>query len=366
VSVHVLAQSPHEWALAYRRDDGEQQPISPVEREFGAESLGKRQGLEVMLSLMAIWGHPERSFPSIHVAGSKGKGSTVAMLASILRAAGYRVGAYTSPSLTHFGERIEINGCPLQDTEAEVYVEELRPLLGNLPDRPRFFEAATAIAFQHFARQGVDVAVVEVGLGGRLDATNVLLPEISVITSIELEHTQILGDTLEAIAYEKAGIIKPGVPAVTAVAPSGPAGTIEQVCRERNSLLFSIGRDFQVTTVQSGITQQCIELSLGHRRVPMRLRPRWSRGCCATNSVELMNRQFGRGWPMPIGQVDWNLYPVNPKSSSMLPIHRPVLTSCDATSMTFSRIAQSCWSSGCSAINGANRSRPNWPARSIR
>ena len=174
------------------------------------------------------------------------------------------MGAYTSPSLTHFGERIEINGCPLQDTEAEVYVEELRPLLGNLPDRPRFFEAATAIAFQHFARQGVDVAVVEVGLGGRLDATNVLLPEISVITSIELEHTQILGDTLEAIAYEKAGIIKPGVPAVTAVAPSGPAGTIEQVCRERNSLLFSIGRDFQVTTVQSGITQQCIELSLGH------------------------------------------------------------------------------------------------------
>src|SRR5437870_1879831 len=178
--------------MRYRSDDGEQQPISPVEREFGLESQSRRHGLELIEPLMAALGNPQLSYPTIHVAGSKGKGSTVAMLGSILQAAGYRIGTYTSPSLTHFGERIQVNGRSLADSDAERCLGELRPIVRELGEQPRFFEAATAVAFLHFARQAVDLAVIEVGIGGGRDATNVVRPEVAVITSIELEHTNIL------------------------------------------------------------------------------------------------------------------------------------------------------------------------------
>jgi dihydrofolate synthase/folylpolyglutamate synthase len=197
------------------------------------------------------------------VAGSKGKGSTVAILSSILRAAGYRVGSYTSPSLTCFGERIQVDGQPLCDSAAQMYVDEIVALASSLPGRPRFFEAATAIAFQHFAREQVDVAVIEVGLGGRLDATNIVNPQLAVITSIELEHTQILGDTLGAIATEKAGIIKTGVPAITAVAEREALEPIEQICRERASTLWRLGRHFYIDEPRGAVAQQSFHLKFG-------------------------------------------------------------------------------------------------------
>lgn len=263
VSIPSLVLSPHDWTARCRRDDGEQQPISPVEREFGSESHGKRHGLDVIRAMMEAAGNPQLGYPTIHVGGSKGKGSTVAMLSSILLAAGYRVGAYTSPSLTHFGERIQVNGQPITDAEAERYIAGMQMILPSLPDRPRFFEAATAIAFQHFERRAVDVAIIEVGLGGRLDATNVVTPELAVITSIELEHTQILGTTLGAIAFEKAGIIKPGVPTITGVRESEPLGVIEQVCESRASLLLCLGRDVDVENKVEGVAQQHFDLRLG-------------------------------------------------------------------------------------------------------
>jgi dihydrofolate synthase/folylpolyglutamate synthase len=166
VPISSVIQSPHDWCALYRRDDGEQQPISPVERELGAESFGRRHGLEMIRELVEGLGHPHLRYPVVHVGGSKGKGSTVAILSSILHAAGYRVGTYTSPSLTHFGERIQVNGRPISDAETERYLERLRPLWRDLEERPKFFEATTAIAFEHFAAERVDVAVVEVGLGG--------------------------------------------------------------------------------------------------------------------------------------------------------------------------------------------------------
>ena len=263
MSVSSLILSPQEWAALYRRDDGEQQPISPVEQEFGAESFGKRHGLEVIRAIMEAWGEPQLRYPTVHVAGSKGKGSTVAILSSILRAAGYRVGSYTSPSLTHFGERIQVDGRPISDEEAEAYVAQMRPVLPHLPDRPKFFEVATAIAFQHFARQRVDVAVIEVGIGGRLDATNVVMPELTVITSIELEHTHVLGDTLEMIAVEKAGIIKPDVPTVTGVADPEALEAIEQVSVERGSPLWRLGAEFDVSHIRGERTKQRFDLRLG-------------------------------------------------------------------------------------------------------
>jgi dihydrofolate synthase / folylpolyglutamate synthase len=254
---------PKKWSEHSRRDDGEQQPISPVERQFGAESHGKRHGLEVIRALVQGWGNPQCQYPTIHVGGSKGKGSTVAMLTAILRSAGYRVGSYTSPSLTNFGERIQVNGRPLSDALAQKYVDEIVGLSGSLPDRPRFFEATTAIAFQHFARERVDVAVIEVGLGGRLDATNVIHPALSIITSIELEHTQVLGDTCAAIAAEKAGIIKPGIPTVTAVTDRESLEPIEQACIERGSTLWRLGRHFAIANTRSDVTRQQFDLHFG-------------------------------------------------------------------------------------------------------
>jgi len=177
-----------------------------------------RQGIKYdlarMIDLAERTGHPERSFRTLHVAGSNGKGSTCAFLAAMLQAAGHRVGLYTSPHLVSFRERIRVDGLAAPDAELSAWHEELRPLLAEAG--ASFFEATTLLAFVHFARKDVDVAVIEVGLGGRLDATNVIEPEGVAITSLSLEHTKILGSTIAEIATEKAGVIK-GAPVVSTV-----------------------------------------------------------------------------------------------------------------------------------------------------
>ncbi len=163
-------------------------------------------------ALMDELGHPERQFRSIHVGGTNGKGSVSHMLAAILQAAGWKVGLYTSPHYKDFRERIKIDGQLAERKYVVDFVQQHRPFIEAL--KPSFFEITVAMAFDYFARQNVDVAVVEVGMGGRLDSTNVLTPLLSVITNISYDHMQFLGDTLELIAGEKAGIIKPGVPVV--------------------------------------------------------------------------------------------------------------------------------------------------------
>ncbi|MGA2256397.1 MAG: Mur ligase family protein [Thermoguttaceae bacterium] len=210
-----------------------------------------RMGIERIRQLLGAIGSPERSLPIIHVAGTKGKGSTSAMIAAALSAAGYRTGLFTSPHLERIEQRIAIDDHPCEAEEFTVLLDLLRPAVEALDRRaadgqsgPTFFEIMTAMALLHFARQNVQAAVLEVGLGGRLDATNACQPVVSVITSISFDHTQQLGSTLAAIAGEKAGIIKPSVPVVSGVVEPEARDVIRQVCQRTGSRLVERDTDF--------------------------------------------------------------------------------------------------------------------------
>jgi dihydrofolate synthase/folylpolyglutamate synthase len=171
-----------------------------------------KANLDNTLALCEALGNPERKFKSIHVAGTNGKGSTSHMLAAVLQAAGYRTGLYTSPHLKEFTERIRLDGKEVEQEFVVEFVDRMRSTLDRI--QPSFFEMTVGMAFDYFSRQQVDIAVIEVGLGGRLDSTNVITPELSVITNISWDHMALLGNTLPKIAFEKAGIIKPGIPVV--------------------------------------------------------------------------------------------------------------------------------------------------------
>lgn len=201
---------------------------------FGLKAGGVKYGIDRMRVLAAALRNPEQAVPVIHLAGTNGKGSTAAMLDAILHAAGKRTGLYTSPHLVRLGERVQVERQMLSEAEIQAYTLEIgavaRRVAAESPeDHASFFEFMTAMAFLQFARRGCDVAVVEVGLGGRLDATNIVEPLVSVITSIGLDHCEILGDTVAAIAREKAGIIKPGRPVVMGRLPA----EAEEVVRAR-------------------------------------------------------------------------------------------------------------------------------------
>ena len=217
---------------------------------FGLKANGVNFGVDRMRILAAALGSPERRLPCVHVAGTNGKGSVSAMLESILRAAGWRTGLYTSPHLVRLGERVQVDRQPLTEAEIIAYVAELRPVAealaaaGRPEDRPTFFEYMTAMAFLHFARRGADVSVIEVGLGGRLDATNIVEPEAAVITSIGLDHCELLGDTLEQVAAEKAGIVKAGRPLVLGRVPAVAERTIRAIAAERNAPVLSVREEF--------------------------------------------------------------------------------------------------------------------------
>ena len=187
-------------------------------------------GLRRIDELLAQMGHPERTMKFVHVTGTNGKGSTCAILTSVLRAAGYRTGLYTSPYIFRFNERMQIDGAPISDAELCAVTEEVRPLADGMADHPTEFEMVTAIAFSWFASRKCDIVVCEVGMGGELDATNVIpAPEVCVVANIGLEHTAILGDTVEKIAAEKCGIIKHGSHAVL----FGQSEGVENVAREK-------------------------------------------------------------------------------------------------------------------------------------
>jgi dihydrofolate synthase/folylpolyglutamate synthase len=216
---------------------------------FSLKVQGVKFGVDRMRLFAAALGHPERGVPCVHLAGTNGKGSVAAMLESILRAAGWRVGLYTSPHLVRLGERVQVDRCLLTEAEIMAYAAELRPVAaavgaGGSDDHPSFFEFMTAMAFLQFSRRACDVSVIEVGLGGRLDATNVVDPEISVITSIGLDHCEMLGNSIDAIAAEKAGIIKPGRPVVMGRVPPAAAGVIRRMAAQAGAPLHSVAAEF--------------------------------------------------------------------------------------------------------------------------
>ena len=217
---------------------------SAVAYLYRLQQHGIKLGLATMTALMVRLGMPQTRYRTLHIAGTNGKGSTAAMAAAVLQAAGYRVGLYTSPHLVEFRERICVNGEMIAESQVAQLTEQLQTFCQ--PDlSPTFFEYTTAMAFQHFADSGVDVAVLEVGLGGRFDATNVVTPMACAVTTISLDHQDYLGTTRSSIAFEKAGIIKPGVPVVLGRLEDDAWRMIEQVAKERQAPVFRLNEDFR-------------------------------------------------------------------------------------------------------------------------
>src|SRR5215470_10108024 len=227
-------------------------------RELAAptQAAAAKFNLDNISVLAEKLGHPEGQYPSVHIAGTNGKGSTAAFLEAILRTGGYRTGLYTSPHLERINERIRVNGDDISDQEFAAVFSRIREAIeellaqGKLRAHPTFFECVTAIAFQHFADAGVEVAVLETGLGGRLDATNIVTPHVSVITRIDFDHENFLGHSLREIAGEKAGIIKPGVPVVIAEQHAEALGVIAGRARELNSPLVEVDSTYQVESIR--------------------------------------------------------------------------------------------------------------------
>jgi len=215
--------------------------------------------LERMRILMGALGNPERSYPIIHIAGTKGKGSVASFCASALKAAGYRTGLYISPHLQDFAERMQVNGKQIKPSEVVNLVEEIKPQIESIPFVTTF-EITTALAFLYFSRQNVTAAVIEVGLGGRLDATNICQPDVTVITSLSYEHTSVLGETLTEIAGEKAGIIKPGVPLVLAPQEQEAREVVEAIAAERGAPLVQVGRDYCFSPLERSLDGQTLRI----------------------------------------------------------------------------------------------------------
>ena len=256
--------------------------MNALERLFALEQFGIKLGLDNIRAILAALGNPEHAWPSIHIGGTNGKGSVAAMVERALRASGLRTGRYTSPHLDRIEERVAINGAPVERATFEAVTADVLDAVeraratGSLPVTPTFFEVSTAVAFEIFRREHVDVAVVEVGLGGRFDATNVLTPAITAITSIALDHERHLGHTLSEIAFEKAGIAKPGVPLVIGRLPGEAAAKVEEVAAAVGAPLIAT----QATALDRGYPHAKLALlgrhQLENAAVAVAILERWS------------------------------------------------------------------------------------------
>ncbi len=260
------------------------------------ERFGMKLGLSNITRFLSYIGNPQNGYPMIHVAGTNGKGSTVAIMESILIAAGFRVGVYTSPHLVDFRERIKINGRLIEKKYITEFFNTNIKKIESLPIT--FFETVTALAFSYFKDEKVDVALIETGMGGRLDATNVITPSVTVITNVESEHTQWLGFKVRQIAFEKAGIIKSGVPVVTAAQNFDARHIIRQVCQQNKSKLISIFDETQ--WVVKSITRDGSELDIFTRsnkyfnlRLALPGRHQMENSICALIAVELLEQETG-------------------------------------------------------------------------
>jgi dihydrofolate synthase/folylpolyglutamate synthase len=222
-----------------------------IDKLFARTTSGTKFGLERTQEILARLGSPERRFPSVHVAGTNGKGSVVATTEALLRANGLRVGRYTSPHLIDFRERITVNGIPIPEAAVLTFLEKWIPAAEQTG--ATFFELTTVLAFEWFANEKVDIAVIETGLGGRLDSTNVITPRVATVTSIGLDHTDLLGSTLEEIAREKAGIFKPGIPAIVGERNGAISALLEQCAKAaRANPVTVLDREYSVSHVSVG------------------------------------------------------------------------------------------------------------------
>ncbi|MCX6642848.1 MAG: bifunctional folylpolyglutamate synthase/dihydrofolate synthase [Candidatus Bathyarchaeota archaeon] len=232
-----------------------------IEWMFGIRRFGQERTLDPEVQLLDLLNNPQKGIRVIHVTGTNGKGSTSTMAASILTDAGYTVGLFTSPHLESFTERIQVNGEKIAEKDVARLATLIRPFVERLnkePERvhPLFFDIITAMAFTYFKERRVNYAVLEVGMGGRLDATNVVEPDVSIITNISLEHTEVLGDTVLKIAAEKGGIIKPGRPLITATQDPDVLKYFKHRCETLGSLLIHVGTDITFTKREAGLDSQ--------------------------------------------------------------------------------------------------------------
>ena len=301
--------------------------MTPLERLFALEQFGIKLGLDNIRAILAALGNPERAYRTIHIGGTNGKGSVAAMVERGLRAAGLKTGRYTSPHLDRIEERVAINGRTVdRETFASVTGEVLdvveslsrrpfhqslgeggTPGEGGLAVPPTFFEVSTAVAFEIFKRAAIDVAVVEVGLGGRYDATNVLTPTITAITTIAFDHERHLGNTLEEIAFEKAGIAKPGVPLVIGRLPQEAASRITEVAREVEAPIF----DAHATTTDRRYPPLTLALAGRHQlenaAVARSILERWSALVSHVSTEAIVTGLTDCEWP---ARLEWLRIPL--------------------------------------------------------
>jgi dihydrofolate synthase/folylpolyglutamate synthase len=266
---------------------------------YSLKHKGAKYGIDRMRLFVDALGHPERAFPVIHVAGTNGKGSTCSMLEAIYRANGYKTGLYTSPHLVRQGERVQVNREILDEADIVTYTQQLKPVAEHIgaenpDDHPSFFEFMTAMALLRFAEQQVDLAFLETGLGGRLDATNVVDPELTIITSVSLDHIEQLGDTIAQIAGEKAGIIKPGKPVVIGKLPAEAEALVRQVASQRGSPLYSVQERFPriETLPNTNLAGSC---------------QRWN-AAAAVTATEILSKRFPidpTHTPTALQNIDW-------------------------------------------------------------
>lgn len=248
--------------------------------------MGIRLGLEPIRRLLGRLGNPQGAYAAVLIAGTNGKGSVAAMTASILTAGGFRTGLYTSPDLIEFRERIRIDGRMIGRGEATVCAGRVK---SAVREEISYFEFLTAMAFLHFSRQQVDIAVLEIGMGGRLDATNVVDPLVSVITNISLEHREYLGRTLEAITREKGGIIREGGRCLTAAKPKRVIETLAAICRERGAALYRLGKEVRTTIHRDGtFSYHGLTRRLDHLVCPLTGRHQYDNAALALGVVEMI------------------------------------------------------------------------------
>lgn len=266
----------------------------------GISRFGMNQGLERIEALMELLGEPQKKLKCLHIGGTNGKGSTAAFASSILEAAGYRVGLYTSPYLIQFTNRMSINGQDIAKERLVELVERVKPLVERITQDPALgqpteFEVVTAIAFTYFAEESPDIVVVEVGLGGRLDATNVIQPLVTALAPISLEHTQVLGDTVGKIALEKAGIIKEGSVVVTEAAGEA-LEVLEKVCCAKKVTLYKLQEDFKVEKVSGSLRGQALNYyglfgNYAHLQIPLLGDYQRDNAALALAAIELLGKR---------------------------------------------------------------------------
>lgn len=265
---------------------------------------GIKLSLGRIKELLRLLGDPQNNFPSIHIAGTNGKGSTAAYLSCISGKAGFKTGLYTSPHLIRFNERIQVSGRPISDKEMQRIAAKVRRAAKRMSGHDRtltFFEFTTAMAFLYFKERSVDIGIIETGMGGRFDATNVITPLASVITNIGLDHTDYLGTKVEDIAFEKAGIIKRGVPVITAEEKAGALRVIEKASRQKGARLFNIGHDFTPKKrPKGGLDYSGIELEIKGLTPGLRGAHQLKNAACALAAVEVLQE---RGFKIPVKSI---------------------------------------------------------------